>query len=108
VPIRKAEFVIYTEPDIIDKLGYIDSVKAICVLNKCILVFTIKEQFAWFGNPKYKYNITLSSVLTGRLYGYNITNTFDEALDICKNFVTSYFPLADIIDDNNVVPDSKQ
>lgn len=106
--IRTAEFVIYTEPDIIYKLGYIDSVKAICVLNKCILVFSIKEQFALFGKPKYRFKIALSSVLTGKPYGYNITDTYDEALDICKNFVTSYFPLADIIYDNNIVPDSKQ
>jgi hypothetical protein len=104
MPIREAEFVIYTEKEVIDELGYYGGFSAICVLNNLILVFTINERHQLFRKTDYRLMIHIKSILSGKEYGYAIFDILEEALKVGKEFVLERFPLVseqDIKNDSN-------
>jgi hypothetical protein len=96
---RKADFVIYTPShEGFKDLGYVDEVEAICVLNKVVLVFTVRKMNRIFRKSNYRLRIELPSVLTGRIYGIAYYDTMEEALKIGTEFVKQRFPVVEAED----------
>ncbi len=90
---RTAELIIYQDPEFIGEAGYIKDVKAVCVLNGVMVAFIIREWKNFFTRKvTYELSVPLFSLMNGRPYGNKMFDTYEEALEFGKDFVTKRFP----------------
>lgn len=94
---REAQFIMHTKEltprDQWESYGYIGDIVAVCTLNQCIEVFTVRQHTPLFRDKFFEVHIKLPSMRTGRTFGTSTCKTLDEAIDVGRQFINGHFPL---------------